>query len=165
MLWLVAASLGLLEVWQKKHMYTSITWLRNKIREATESCKASCNTWQSFAHQVLLIVSHKMWLIIIIISHPLTMRVVRAPQMIKQPVSSIFPCLPLPYGTKRTPGLSIPWCCLSTSSSQPCLLPPFTVPCKMVLARSGERETSRKIQVVWEATKGKYKVHKLYQRY
>ena len=30
---------------------------------------------------------------------------------------SIFPCSPLPCGTCRTPGLSIPWCFLPTSSS------------------------------------------------
>ena len=52
----------------------------------------------------------------IIIINPLTARVVGAPQMILQPVSSIFPCFPLPSGTCRTPGLSIPWCCLPTSS-------------------------------------------------
>ena len=38
--------------------------------------------------------------------YPLTARVVGAPQMISQPVSSIFPCSPLPSGTWRTPGLS-----------------------------------------------------------
>ena len=37
--------------------------------------------------------------------------------MISQPVFSIFPCSPLPSGTCRTPGLSIPCCCLPTSSS------------------------------------------------
>ena len=37
--------------------------------------------------------------------------------MIPQPVSSTFPCSPLLSGTWRTPGLSIPWCCLPTSSS------------------------------------------------
>ena len=47
-------------------------------------------------------------------TYPLTARVVGAPQMISQPVSSIFPCSPLPSGTWRTPGLSIPWCCLPT---------------------------------------------------
>ena len=52
--------------------------------------------------------------IIIIINH-LTARVVGAPQTILQPVFSIFPCSPLPSGTCRTPGLSIPWYCLSTS--------------------------------------------------
>ena len=49
--------------------------------------------------------------------NPLTVRVTGAPQMILPPVSSINPCSPMPPGTWRTPGLSIPWCCLSTSSS------------------------------------------------
>ena len=48
---------------------------------------------------------------------PLTTKVVWAPQMISQPVFSIFPCSPLPSGTCQTPGLSISWCCLPTSSS------------------------------------------------
>ena len=46
--------------------------------------------------------------IIIIIIYSLTARVVGAPQMMWQPISSIFPCSPLPSGTCRTPGLSIP---------------------------------------------------------
>ena len=37
--------------------------------------------------------------------------------MILQLVFSIFLCSPLPSGTCRTLGLSIPWCCLTTSSS------------------------------------------------
>ena len=49
--------------------------------------------------------------------YPLTARVAGAPKMISQPVFSIFPCSPLPSGTWWTPGLSIPWCCLPTSSS------------------------------------------------
>ena len=53
--------------------------------------------------------------IIIIIINSLTARVFGAPQMILQPVFHIFPCSPLPSGTCQ--GLSIPWCCLSTSSS------------------------------------------------
>ena len=53
---------------------------------------------------------------IVIIISPLTARVVGAPQMILQPVLSVFPCSPLPSGTCQTPGLSIPWCCLPTSS-------------------------------------------------
>ena len=57
-----------------------------------------------------------MVVIIIININPLTARVVGAPQMILQPVFSIFPCSPLPSGACRTPGLSIPWCCLPTSS-------------------------------------------------
>ena len=40
--------------------------------------------------------------------YPLTARVVGTSQMISQPVSSIFPCSPLPSGTCRTPGLSFP---------------------------------------------------------
>ena len=54
---------------------------------------------------------------IIIIIHSLTAKVVAAPQMISQPVSSIFPCSPLPSVTWRTPGLSIPWYCLPTCFS------------------------------------------------
>ena len=49
--------------------------------------------------------------------YPLNTRVVGAPQIILQPVSSIFPCSPLLSGTCRSQGLSIPWCCLPTSSS------------------------------------------------
>ena len=45
---------------------------------------------------------------IILIINPLTARVIGAPQMILQPVFSIFPCSPQPSGTCRTPGLSIP---------------------------------------------------------
>ena len=55
--------------------------------------------------------------IIIIIINPLTAKVVGAPQIILQPVFSIFPCSPPPSGTCRTPDLSIPRCCLPTSSS------------------------------------------------
>ena len=45
---------------------------------------------------------------ITIIIYPVTTWVVGAPQMISQPISSIFPCSPLPSGISRTPGLSIP---------------------------------------------------------
>ena len=74
-------------------------------------------------------------------SYPLIAGVVGAPQMTSQPVSSIFFCSPLSPGTLRTPDLSIPWCCLPTSICLPCLLPPFTVPRNMALARPDERET------------------------
>ena len=57
------------------------------------------------------------YIIMIIIIYPLTARVVGAPQKISQPVSSSLPCSPLPFGTWRPPGLSIPWCRLPTSSS------------------------------------------------
>ena len=64
--------------------------------------------------------------IIIIIIYPLTARVAGAPHMISQPVSSIFPCSPLPSGTWQTPGLSIPWC-LPTSSSVCHVFFPFSL--------------------------------------
>ena len=60
-------------------------------------------------------VSTRVPIINININNPLTARVIGAPKMILQPVFSIFPCSPLPSGTCRTPGLSIPWCCLPTS--------------------------------------------------
>ena len=50
------------------------------------------------------------------LTNPLTARVAWASQLTSQPVSSIFPCIPLPSGTWLTPGLSISWCCLPTSS-------------------------------------------------
>ena len=49
--------------------------------------------------------------------YPITARFVWAPQMMSQPVSSIFPCSLLPSRTWRTPGLSIPWGCLPISFS------------------------------------------------
>ena len=49
-------------------------------------------------------------------TYPLTERDVGAPQMTSQPVFSNFLCSPLPSGTWRTPGLSIPKCCFPTSS-------------------------------------------------
>ena len=44
-----------------------------------------------------------------------------------QPVSSIFLCSPLPFRTLQTPGLSITWCCLSTSSSVCLVFFPFAL--------------------------------------
>ena len=38
-----------------------------------------------------------------------------------------FPCFPLPSGICRTPGLSIPWCCLPTSSSVCLVLFPLSL--------------------------------------
>ena len=74
-----------------------------------------CQHWRQNNHQPLPCWWH-WWLSIIIIINPLTARVVGAPQMILQPIFSIFPCSPLPSGTCWTPGLSSPWCCLPTSS-------------------------------------------------
>ena len=50
-------------------------------------------------------------------TYPLTARVVQAPKMTSQPVSSMSLCSPLPPGTWWTLGLSIPWCCLPNASS------------------------------------------------
>ena len=61
-------------------------------------CKIICGAPATFAVKGLMM--------IIIIINPA--RVGGAPQMILQPVFSIFPCSPLPSGTCRTPGLSIP---------------------------------------------------------
>ena len=78
---------------------------------------------------------------LIIIIYPVTTKVVGAPQIILQPVSSIFPCSPLPSDLAN----SRPVHSLMLSSHlflcPPCLLSPFTAPCKMVLARPDERET------------------------
>ena len=47
-------------------------------------------------------------------------------------------CSPLPSGTRRTPFLDVVFPLLFCFCL-PCLLPPLTVPCKMVLARPDER--------------------------
>ena len=52
----------------------------------------------------------------LIFTYPLTAGAVGAPQLTSQPVSPVSFCSPLPSGTWRTPGLSIPWC-LTTSFS------------------------------------------------
>ena len=94
------------------------------------------NPIASFIINIIIII------IIIIIINPLTARVVGAPQVTLQPVFSIFS----PFSTalwdlaNSRPVRSLmlssrPFRCL------PCLLPPFTVSCKMVLARPYERET------------------------
>ena len=66
-------------------------------------------TSPDFEHQEIcgvLLVQYTVIIIIIIIS-PLTARVFGVPQMILQPVFSIFTCFPLPSGTWQIPGLSI----------------------------------------------------------
>ena len=50
----------------------------------------------------------KLLLLFFFFFYSLTTRVAGAPQMISQPVSSTFPCSPLPSWTWRTPDLSIP---------------------------------------------------------
>ena len=81
-------------------------------------------------------------IIIVIIFNPLTARVVGAPQMILQSVFSIFSLFSTALWDLAN---SRPVHSLMLSSHfflcLPCLLPPFAVPCKMVLARPNERET------------------------
>ena len=83
-----------------------------------------------------------MYIHIIIIIYPITASVVLLPQMTLQPVFSIFLCSPLPFW-----GLANSRLVYSQMLSShlffclPCLLSPFTMPCKMVLARPNERET------------------------
>ena len=84
-------------------LYNKILLLYVTSYPMTESANSVCKNTLNFC-------------VIIIIINSLTARVVGAPQMILQPVLSIFPCSPLPSGTCRTPGLSIPWCCLPISS-------------------------------------------------
>ena len=81
-----------------------LQWTLKKPCFASKKKKRRENQLQKFCHIIIIIFS-------------LTAKVVGAPQMISQPVSSIFPCSLLPSGTWKTPGLSIPWCCLPTSSS------------------------------------------------
>ena len=90
--------------------FTSVGWYI-RSRKSKFNCAISTTTATEkneasghFSHRVIII-------------YPLTARVVGAPQMISQPVSSILPCSPRHPWTWRTPGLSIPWCCLPTSSS------------------------------------------------
>ena len=82
--------------------------------------------------------------VVVIIIYPLTTGVVWAPQMILHPVSSIFPCSPLPYGTWRTQGLSIPWCCLPTMSHRN----PISEHKIAAIRERGERERERERE--WE---------------
>ena len=71
-----------------------------------------------------------------IIINPWTARVIGAPQMILQPVFSIFSCSPLLSGTCQTSGLSIPWCCLLTSSSVRLVFFPL-LPLLLIARRNG----------------------------
>ena len=91
----------------------------------------TCHWLQNVLHQLFL---HLTFIYHFIVG------VIGAQLMTSQSVSSIFLCSPLPSRTWWTPGLSIPWCCLPTSSSV-CLLFPFTVLCKMVLARPDAWDT------------------------
>ena len=101
--------------WRGEGLWSWINWEKREIR-TTESLTidAAC----------------KAVFYLIIIICPLTTEVIGAPQMILKPVFSVFLCSPLPSGTWRTPGLSIPLC-LPTSSSV-CLV---FLPLSLCLAR------------------------------
>ena len=79
--------------WERKQLVGALSPLTTKDYIRAEG---------DFHEEIIIII------IIIIIIYPLTTRVVGAPQVISQAVSSIFPCSPLPSGTCQTPGLSIP---------------------------------------------------------
>ena len=74
-------------------------------------------------------------------TYPLTARVVGAPQMISQPVSSIFSVSTALWDLANSRPLHFLMLSSHLFFSLLCLLPPFTVPCKMVLARPDEWET------------------------
>ena len=107
-------------------MYNVLSWSYGECIMFCPDCMTYAVDWMSEAITYLLtrtiygVCARSFPLIIntiiIIIIYPLTKRVVGAPQMILQPVFSIFFRSPLPSGTCRTPSLSISWCCLLTSS-------------------------------------------------
>ena len=80
-------------------------------------------------------IRHDMWKVIYVLltvfltppqlTYPFTARVVGVPQVTSLPVSSICFCSPLPSGTWRSPGLSIPWCYLPTPFSVCLVFFPF----------------------------------------
>ena len=78
----------------------------SKQRETWEStlCMSTRNPWAPKKHWNISCSTEY----IIIIINPLTARAVGVPQIILQPVLSIFPCSPLPSGICRTLSLSIP---------------------------------------------------------
>ena len=88
-------------------MYRKYSFYGEEIIRKTNDHNSLTTIWMTIFASVSLF----------IIMYLLTTRVAVAPQMISQPVSSIFLYSPLPSETWRTPGLSITWCCLPTSSS------------------------------------------------
>ena len=76
--------------------------LKISVAESTPEMGPSTKQTFCFSPNILVRAIH------LSLIYPLTARVVGAPQMILQPVSSIFPCSPLPSGTCQTPGQSIP---------------------------------------------------------
>ena len=110
----------------------------DKVEDEQRFCRKTKRQKETDRQQIIIII---IFIIIIIIFCPITARVFGAPQMISQPVSSIFFLFSTALWDLAN---SRPVHSLMLSSlllSLPCLLPPFTVPCKMVLARPDERES------------------------
>ena len=73
----------------------------------------------------------------IIIINPLSVRIIEAPQIVLQLMFSISSYSPLPSGTCRAPGLSIPGSSLPASSfARLVSRTPFSVSCKMVFGQT-----------------------------
>ena len=111
--------------WREERRVSLGNWPSTARRSCTiksqtnlrKACLTQSTAWRCLPTLLMARAFDSSYVIIIVIIYSLTTRVVGAPQMISQPVSSIFPSSPLPSWTWRTPGLSNPWCCLPTSSS------------------------------------------------
>ena len=74
-------------------------------------------------------------------TYPLTAEVAGAPQMTSQPVSSIFLFSTALWDLANSRPVHSLVLSSHINPCLPCLLPPFTVPCEMVLAIPDEQET------------------------
>ena len=98
--------LYIIQMYCSPHAYQCLFFYTNILSSTCTTCphkignQFDCSTLQRNKRSAKSFASH--------LNYPLTARVVWAPQMISQPVSSISPCSPLPSGTWRTPGLSVP---------------------------------------------------------
>ena len=105
----VKLKLTIINIWHHCDVHTFSQNLRYAIR---------CVVWRKQNHADVLLFDRRT-----ITSHlsshlsPLTLEVVRAPQMTLQQYLYILPCLPLPSGNLQTPFPFIPWCYLPISSS------------------------------------------------
>ena len=79
-------------------------WLSHLLVSYRFALNSSCKT--SLQQEQYLDILHSLTFTF---TYPLTVGIT------SRPISHIFLCSPLPSGTWRTPGLSIPWYCLLTS--------------------------------------------------
>ena len=87
---------------------TAVNWSSSYFPNRTQSVSINSNTPESALVSFGVPQGSVLWPVLLVLyTAPLS----------SQPVFSIFRCSPLPSGTCQTPGLSIPWCCLPTSSS------------------------------------------------